>query len=398
MPSTGSLTTRRWRPVPIPSPLGYRGFPKSVCTSVNEVICHGIPDSRRLAPGDIINIDVTVYREGVHGDTSATLMVGEVDEHSRRLVDETRVALNRGIGAVRAGAAVSEIGRAIEAHASRHRLGVVREFIGHGVGTEFHSGLQVPHYHDRRATTVLEEAMTFTIEPMLTLGSPQVAMWDDGWTAVTLDGRRTAQFEHTLVCTADGAEILTRTAARRVRPRPFHRAGRLAPALGPRGHVNRLGANLQGGADGLLHPVGHGLRVLMFPESQHGPAGLLQVVGGFGVPGDVAGDLVGPVLGVGGGLGVVLGAAVPVTAVHEHRDPALAQHQVCGAGKLRLGPGRHPEPHASPVHRGPYGQLGLGVAAPVALHRLAGSRRRSPRAPGHDPDHSGQPRPLAVEG
>ncbi|MYI14782.1 MAG: type I methionyl aminopeptidase [Acidimicrobiaceae bacterium] len=196
-----------------PSPLGYRGFPKSVCTSVNEVICHGIPDSRRLAAGDIVNIDVTVYREGVHGDTSVTLMVGDVDDHSRRLVDETRAALYKGIGVVRAGVPVSEIGRAIETHASRHRLGVVREFIGHGVGTEFHSGLQVPHYYDRRAATLLEEAMTFTIEPMLTLGSPEAAMWDDGWTAVTRDGRRTAQFEHTLACTADGAEILTRTAS-----------------------------------------------------------------------------------------------------------------------------------------------------------------------------------------
>ena len=196
-----------------PSPLGYRGYPKSVCTSVNEVICHGIPDSRRLASGDIVNVDVTVYREGVHGDTSVTLMVGEVDEHSRRLVAETRVALYKGIATVREGAAVSDIGRAIQNHAWRHGLGVVREFIGHGVGTEFHSGLQVPHYYDRGASTVLGEAMTFTIEPMLTLGSPQAAMWDDGWTAVTVDGRRTAQFEHTLACTADGAEILTRTSA-----------------------------------------------------------------------------------------------------------------------------------------------------------------------------------------
>ena len=195
-----------------PSPLGYRGYPKSVCTSVNEVICHGIPDSRRLAEGDIVNIDVTVYREGVHGDTSVTLMIGEVDEHSRRLVAETRAALHAGVGAVRAGAVVSDIGRAIQDHAHRHGLGVVREFIGHGVGTEFHSGLQVPHYYDRRNSTVLGEAMTFTIEPMLTLGSPEAAMWDDGWTAVTLDGRRTAQFEHTLACTSGGAEILTRTA------------------------------------------------------------------------------------------------------------------------------------------------------------------------------------------
>ena len=196
-----------------PSPLGYRGYPKSVCTSVNEVICHGIPDSRPLVSGDIVNIDVTVYREGVHGDTSVTLMIGDVDEHSRRLVAETRAALHGGIGAVRAGAPVSDIGRAIQSHAFRHNLGVVREFIGHGVGTEFHAVLQVPHYYDRRHSTVLGEGMTFTIEPMLTLGSPESEMWDDGWTAVTSDGRRTAQFEHTLACTADGAEILTRTPA-----------------------------------------------------------------------------------------------------------------------------------------------------------------------------------------
>ena len=224
-----------------PSPLGYRGYPKSVCTSVNEVICHGIPDSRRLASGDIVNIDVTVYREGVHGDTSATLMVGEVDEHCRRLVDETRVALNRGIGAVRAGAAVSEIGRAIEAHASRHRLGVVREFIGHGVGTEFHSGLQVPHYHDRRATTVLEEAMTFTIEPMLTLGSPQVAMWDDGWTAVT--HRRTPHGPvraHLGLHRRRGGDPDPHR-GRRVRPRTVHRAGRLAGTASPVVTTSRSG-------------------------------------------------------------------------------------------------------------------------------------------------------------
>ncbi len=196
-----------------PSPLGYRGFPKSVCTSVNEVICHGIPDSRRLNDGDIINIDITVYREGVHGDTSVTLMVGDVDEHSRRLVTQTRAALYAGIAAVRPRAPVSDIGRAIEVHAGRHGLGVVREFIGHGVGTEFHAGLQIPHYYDRWATTILAEAMTFTIEPMLTLGSPEVVVWDDGWTAATRDGRRTAQFEHTLACTAAGVEILTATPA-----------------------------------------------------------------------------------------------------------------------------------------------------------------------------------------
>ena len=196
-----------------PSPLGYKGYPKSVCTSVNEVICHGIPDSRSIGDGDIVNIDITVYRESVHGDTSVTLMVGDVDRHSRRLVAETRAALFKGIGAVRAGAAVNEIGRAIQAHAAKHRLGVVKEFVGHGIGTEFHGGMHVPHYCDHRDTTLLTEATTFTIEPMLTLGSPAIAVWDDGWTAVTADGRRSAQFEHTLVCEREGAEVLTRTPA-----------------------------------------------------------------------------------------------------------------------------------------------------------------------------------------
>ncbi|MCY3860688.1 MAG: type I methionyl aminopeptidase [bacterium] len=194
-----------------PSPLNYRGYPKSVCTSINEVICHGIPDSRALADGDIVNIDVTVFLDGVHGDTSVTFEVGEVDDHSRLLVRETRDAMYLGIGAVRNGAAVNAIGRAIETHARAHRLGVVREFIGHGVGTEFHSGLQIPHYYDRSHSTPLEIGMTFTIEPMLTLGSPSLYLWDDQWTAVTADQRRSAQFEHTLLCTESGAEILTRT-------------------------------------------------------------------------------------------------------------------------------------------------------------------------------------------
>lgn len=196
-----------------PSPLNYRGYPKSVCTSINEVICHGIPDSRSLADGDIVNIDVTVYLDGVHGDTSVTFEVGDVDDHSRLLVRETRAAMYLGIEAVRAGAPVSAIGRAIESHARTHRLGVVREFIGHGVGTEFHSGLQIPHYYDRNHNTPLEAGMTFTIEPMLTLGSPNLYLWDDQWTAVTADQRRSAQFEHTLLCLDDGAEILTRTPA-----------------------------------------------------------------------------------------------------------------------------------------------------------------------------------------
>ncbi len=200
-----------------PSPLNYRGYPKSVCTSVNEVICHGIPDSRPLAQGDIINVDVTIYLDGVHGDTSATLAVGEIGEHDRRLIVETRAAMEHGIDAAGPGRPVNAIGRAIERHARRHRLGVVREFIGHGIGTEFHSAIQVPHYYDPGANTVLVPGMTFTVEPMLTLGSPECApLWDDKWTAVTRDGRRTAQFEHTVLVTEEGVERLTVTADGRV--------------------------------------------------------------------------------------------------------------------------------------------------------------------------------------
>ncbi|HCV33697.1 MAG TPA: type I methionyl aminopeptidase [Acidimicrobiaceae bacterium] len=192
-----------------PSPLNYRGYPKSVCTSVNEVICHGIPDSRPLADGDIINVDVTIYLDGVHGDTSVTFAVGEIADEDRRLVVETWVAMCEGITAVAPGQPVHAIGRSIERHARRHGLGVVREFIGHGIGTEFHSGLQIPHYYDPRASTILEAGMTFTVEPMLTLGDPACGMWNDNWTAVTLDGRRTAQFEHTVLVTKDGVELLT---------------------------------------------------------------------------------------------------------------------------------------------------------------------------------------------
>ncbi len=194
-----------------PSPLNYRGYPKSVCTSVNEVICHGIPDSRPLANGDIVNIDVTLYKGGVHGDTSVMFFVGEVDEESKRLVFETRAALYAGMDSVKPGEPINVIGRAIENHARQHNLGVVREFIGHGIGTEFHSGLQIKHYYDPYDNTVIVPGMTFTIEPMLTLGNPACEMWDDDWTAVTRDGSRTAQFEHTLLVTEEGVEILTVT-------------------------------------------------------------------------------------------------------------------------------------------------------------------------------------------
>jgi len=196
-----------------PSPLNYRGFPKSVCTSINEVICHGIPDSRQLREGDIINIDVTLYLDGVHGDTSCTWMVGEVDDMSAMLVLQTRSAMYHGIDAVRPGAPFNAIGKAIEGHAKKFGLGVVRDFIGHGVGSEFHSNLQIPHYYHPRLTRRMETGMSFTIEPMLTLGAIECEIWDDDWTAVTIDGRRTAQFEHTMVVTGDGVEITTVTSS-----------------------------------------------------------------------------------------------------------------------------------------------------------------------------------------
>jgi methionyl aminopeptidase len=193
-----------------PSPLRYRGFPKSVCTSVNEVICHGIPDDRALVDGDIVNIDVTVYVDGVHGDTSATYGVGRVDAESRRLVRVTSECLDLGIAAVRPGARVSDIGRAIEACARAAGFFVVRAFVGHGIGEVFHSAPQVPHYQESTATTVLEPGMTFTIEPMITMGSIQPVIWPDGWTAATSDGSRTAQFEHTVLVTDTGVDVLTR--------------------------------------------------------------------------------------------------------------------------------------------------------------------------------------------
>jgi methionyl aminopeptidase len=197
-----------------PSTLGYRGFPKSLCTSVNEVICHGIPDSTVLSEGDICNIDITAYVVldgiGVHGDTNATFEVGEVDEEVHLLVERTREATERGIRAVRPGRELNVIGRVIEAYARRFGYGVVRDFTGHGIGTSFHSGLIVPHYDAApHYADVIEPGMTFTIEPMLCLGTHEWEMWDDGWTVVTRDRRPSAQFEHTLLVTDSGAEILT---------------------------------------------------------------------------------------------------------------------------------------------------------------------------------------------
>ena len=193
-----------------PSTLGYRGFPKSLCTSVNEVICHGIPDSTALQDGDIVNIDVTAYVDGVHGDTNATFAVGEVDEGSALLIERTRESLARAIKAVAPGRQINVIGRVIEKYARRFGYGVVRDYTGHGVGEAFHTGLVVPHYDAAPDhATVIEPGMVFTIEPMLNLGSPEWGMWDDGWTVATADGSRSAQFEHTLLVTDTGAEILT---------------------------------------------------------------------------------------------------------------------------------------------------------------------------------------------
>ncbi|UWX98259.1 type I methionyl aminopeptidase [Arthrobacter zhaoxinii] len=193
-----------------PSTLGYRGFPKSLCSSVNEVICHGIPDTTVLEDGDIINIDITAYMNGVHGDTNWTFLVGDVDEESRLLVERTQESLRRAIKAVAPGREINVIGRTIESYAKRFGYGVVRDFTGHGVGEAFHTGLIIPHYDAAPAySRLIEPGMVFTIEPMLTLGTIEWDMWDDNWTVLTKDRKRTAQFEHTLLVTDDGAEVLT---------------------------------------------------------------------------------------------------------------------------------------------------------------------------------------------
>ncbi len=198
-----------------PSTLLYPGssaprpFPKSLCASVNEVICHGIPDSTVLRDGDIINIDITAYIDGVHGDTDATYLVGDVDEESRLLVERTEEAMMRAVNVVSPGRRINVIGRVIQSYAKRFGYGVVRDFTGHGIGAAFHSGLVVPHYDEPSATTMMEPGMTFTIEPMLTLGTIDYDTWPDGWTVVTKDRKRTAQFEHTVLVTDSGHEVLT---------------------------------------------------------------------------------------------------------------------------------------------------------------------------------------------
>lgn len=193
-----------------PSTLGYRGFPKSCCTSVNEIICHGIPDDLEIKDGDIVNIDVTAFLEGYHGDSNRTFKVGNVSKEVSLLVDRTKESLDRAIASVMPGRPINVIGRTIESFAKRFNYGVVRDFTGHGIGEAFHSGLVIPHYDTApNYSNTMEVGMVFTIEPMLTLGTHKWDMWQDGWTVATKDKSMTAQFEHTLVVTESGAEILT---------------------------------------------------------------------------------------------------------------------------------------------------------------------------------------------
>lgn len=193
-----------------PSTLGYRGYPKSICSSVNEVICHGIPDDRELRDGDICNIDITAYIGGVHGDNNATFLAGDVAPETRLLVERTQEAMMRGIKAAKPGREINIIGRVIESYARRFGYGVVREYTGHGVAEAFHSGLIIPHYDAAPDyADIITPGMIFTVEPMLNLGTPEWVEWDDGWTVLTADGQPSAQFEHTILITEDGPEILT---------------------------------------------------------------------------------------------------------------------------------------------------------------------------------------------
>jgi methionyl aminopeptidase len=192
-----------------PSPLNYMGFPKSICTSVNEIVVHGIPDNRKLVEGDIVNCDVTVYAHGMHGDCSETVFVGEVDTEAKKLVQVTWECLLRAIDVVRPGNQLNAIGLAVETHARQNGFSIVREFTGHGIGENFHMSPYIAHFYEPDNVMRMEEGMTFTIEPMINAGSAECIIWPDKWTAVTADLARSAQFEHTLLVTADGVEILT---------------------------------------------------------------------------------------------------------------------------------------------------------------------------------------------
>jgi methionyl aminopeptidase len=199
-----------------PSTLGYPGsagrppFPKSLCTSVNEVICHGIPDSTVIEDGDIVKVDITAFKNGVHGDNCGSFIAGEGSERARRLVEVTHAAMMRGITAAAPGREVNVIGRVIEKYAARHGYESVRDYTGHGVGPAFHTGLIVPHYDAApRHNDVIQPGMVFTVEPMLVDGAEANHEWDDGWTVVTNDGSWVAQFEHTILITETGPEVLT---------------------------------------------------------------------------------------------------------------------------------------------------------------------------------------------
>lgn len=192
-----------------PSPLNYHGFPKSICTSINQVVCHGIPDKTELREGDIVNVDITARLEGYHGDCSRTFMVGEVSEEARKLVDVTEACLRRGIEVVSPGMEVNEIGRAIQVLADEHGYGVVKDFCGHGIGRNFHEEPAVLHYRTTRKSDLMRSGMVFTIEPMINIGTFEIRVLSDGWTAVTRDGTLSAQFEHTVAVTKGGCEILT---------------------------------------------------------------------------------------------------------------------------------------------------------------------------------------------
>jgi methionyl aminopeptidase len=193
----------------IPAPLNYHGFPKSICTSLNHVVCHGIPGEKKLKKGDIINIDITVIKDGYHGDTSQMFFVGEPSIKARRLVDIARECLLVGIRMVEPGVRLGDIGHAIQQHAESNNFTVVREYCGHGIGKEFHEEPQVLHYGSAGTGVVLESGMTFTIEPMINAGKRNVTLLPDDWTVITKDRSLSAQWEHTILVTDDGVEVLT---------------------------------------------------------------------------------------------------------------------------------------------------------------------------------------------
>ena len=204
----------------VPAPLNYRGFPKSICTSVNHVVCHGIPANKRLKKGDIVNLDITVIKDGYHGDTSMMFCIGEPSVLARRLVRVTREALFRGIAAVRPGATLGDVGHAVQQFVEAHGYSVVREYCGHGIGREFHEDPQVLHYGKPGEGLVLRPGMCFTIEPMVNAGKRFIKLLPDGWTVVTKDRSLSAQWEHTILVTETGHEVLTLRAEERTEGTP----------------------------------------------------------------------------------------------------------------------------------------------------------------------------------